>query len=137
MAEFVKIVVYVARSKWGRWPAADFVPAARQTALAERITGALVEDGAAVFHIVEGPASAVDRFMAFVSLSGHLSNVRVVHDYRRENRMFSDIPLAHISDPAWSERIQDLLAGGEVIRGDVWQFCVNVAERVRQGGGAA
>lgn len=135
--EQVKLVVYVGRSKRGKWPLSAFVTAARQVAMREPVTGALLDDGLGIFHVVEGTEAAVDRFMAFVLLSKRLKDTRVIYETRRAAPMFGGQPLAYCFDASWRERIATLIAAQPVERRDLWHFCTGLAERIQRQGGPA
>ena len=129
-SEHVKLVAYVGRSRRGKWPLGAFVAAARDTAMRELVTGALLDDGMGVFHVVEGNEAAVDRFMAFVLLSPHLRDTRVIFETRRATQLFEDQPLTYCFDDSWRQRIATLRDAQPVDRHDLWHFCVALAERV-------
>lgn len=135
--EPVKLVVYVGRSRRGRWPLSAFVTAARQMALREAVTGALLDDGLGIFHMIEGAEAAVDRFMAFVLLSKRLKDTRVIYETRRAAPMFDGQPLAYCFDASWRERIAMLMAAQPVDRSDLWHFCTGLAERIQHQRGPA
>lgn len=126
----VKFIVYVSRSQEGSWPATAFVSQVRQLAAEEAVTGALLDDGVGLFHIVEGTEQAVDRFMAFVLMSPRLSHTRVVYETQRSSRMFGGRPLAYCFDDSWRHRTASLIAGHSLPRKDLWQFCKGLAERI-------
>ncbi|MDA7414904.1 hypothetical protein PGB34_00875 [Xenophilus arseniciresistens] len=125
-----KLVVYVGRSKSGRWPAEVFIKFARQAAAQAQVTSALLDDGMGVFHMVQGPATAVDHFMAAVTLSRRLRHVRIVCEERQLVRDFPSEPLVHVSDPSWRQRITSLLNGEHVEREDLWHYCKGVLHRI-------
>ena len=131
--EDVKFVVYVSRSKWGKWPGPAFAAAARRIADREAVTSAMVDDGVNIFQVLEGAEAAVDRFMAFVLLNSRLVETRVIHESRRGSRIFPGKPLAYCFAPDWRPRITALVAGGPVNRRDVWQLCQQLADRVERG----
>ncbi|RYF79369.1 MAG: hypothetical protein EOO29_17395 [Comamonadaceae bacterium] len=121
----VKLVVYVCKSRYGRWPIGSaFLNAARAVAEREGVTGALLDDGKAILHVVEGRERAVDRFMAHVAQDRRLSEIRVIHEARRTTRVFANTALGYHYDDAWRPRIAALIAGGALYRSDVREFCV-------------
>lgn len=131
--ENLKFVVYVSRSKWGKWPGPAFATAARRMAHREAITSALADDGANIFQVLEGTEPAVDRFMAFVLLNRRLVDTRVIHESRRSSRLFAGQPLAYCFAPDWRPRVSTLVAGGSVNRQHVWRLCEQLADRVERG----
>lgn len=94
------------------------------------VTGALLDDGLGILHVVEGPSKAVDQFMAFVSHYNGLNSTRVLHEGKRSSRMFEGIALGYNFDAAWRERISALVKGGPAYRSDVREFCVVLLEQV-------
>ncbi|RYF46975.1 MAG: hypothetical protein EOO27_38355 [Comamonadaceae bacterium] len=92
--EDIKLVVYVSKSTRGRWPPGPaFVKGARPMAIRLGVTGALLDDGLGILHVVEGASKAVDQFMAFVSHYNGLNSTRVLHEGKRSSRMFKGIAM--------------------------------------------